>query len=124
VQTLSGYGSSSTVGLDDVANRLHLIAFPRGTSRSAFGENGGLLSRERNHSWKLTISRARGHQIVLDASLSTLRNELTPCQVRVDGRRIRRNAWSAGDGMLHVRFRSAGMVTHLAVLDRAVCRRR
>jgi hypothetical protein len=124
VQTLSGYGSPSTVGLDDVRNRLHLIAFPRGRTRSAFGEKGGLDSEERNHSWKLTITRAREHRIVLDASLSTLRHRLTPCQVRVDGRRLLRTAWSADEGVLHVRFRSAGEVTHLAVLDRAVCRRR
>jgi alpha-glucosidase len=122
VQTLSGYGSASTVGLDDVRNQLHLIAFPRGKSRSPFGENGGLRSKERRHSWKLTIRRARRHRIVLDASLSTLRHKLTPCQVRVDGRRIRRKAWSARKGALHVRFRSPGKVTHLAVLDRAVCR--
>jgi len=50
VQTLSGYGAASTVGLDDVRNRLHLIAFPRGKSKSPFGENGGLRSRERKHS--------------------------------------------------------------------------
>jgi hypothetical protein len=51
-----------------------------------------------------------------------MHHELTPCQVRVDGRRIRRKAWSAKKGVLHVRFRSAGKVSHLAVLDRAVCR--
>jgi sulfoquinovosidase len=124
VQTLSGYGSASTVGLHDVRNRLHLIAFPRGKSRSPFGENGGLRSRERKHSWKLTIRRAKRHRVVLDASMSTLRHKLRPCQVRVDGRRIRRKAWSARKGVLHVRFTSPGKVTHLAVLDRAVCRRR
>jgi hypothetical protein len=123
VQTLAGYGSASTVGLDDVRNRLHLIAFPRGRSRSAFGENGGLRSKEHRHSWELTIRRAKRHRIVLDASLASLHHKLTPCQVRVDGRRIRRKAWSAKKGVLHVRFRSAAKVSHLAVLDRAVCRR-
>ena len=123
-QTLSGYGSASTVGLDDVRNRLHLVAFPRGKSRSAFGENGGLRSKERRHSWRLTIRRAQKHRIVLDASLGTLRHKLAPCGVRVDGRRLRRRAWSAKKGVLHVRFRSPGKVTHLTVLDRTACRRR
>ena len=123
-QTLSGYGSASTVGLDDVRNRLHLVAFPRGKSRSAFGENGGLRSKERRHSWRLTIRRAQKHRIVLDASLGTLRHKLAPCGVRMDGRRLRRRAWSAKKGVLHVRFRSPGKVTHLTVLDRTACRRR
>ncbi len=124
VHTLSGYGSASTVGLDDVRNRLHLIAFPRGRSRSPFGENGGLRSKERKHSWELTIRRARRHRIVLDASLSTLRHRLRPCEVRVDGRSIGRQAWAAKKGVLRVRFRSPGKVTNLMVLDRALCRRR
>jgi Glycosyl hydrolases family 31 len=124
VQTLSGYGSASTVGLDDARNRLHLIAFPRGDSRSPFGQSGGVRSKEREHAWKLTIRRAKRYRIVLDASLSTLRHTLRPCQVRVDGRPIRRKAWSARKGVLHVRFRSPGKVTHLAVLDRSLCRRR
>lgn len=123
VQTLSGYGSAVTVGLDDLGNRLHLIAFPRGKSRSPFGENGGLRSKELSHSWKLTIRRAKGHRIVLDASLRSLRHKLTPCLVRVDGRRVRRKAWSAKKGVLHVRFRSRGKVTHLGVIDRAICKR-
>jgi hypothetical protein len=123
VQTLSGYGGPSTVGLDDVRNRLHLVAFPRGKSRSAFGENGGLRSRERKHSWKLTIRRAKRHRITLDASLSTLKHKLAPCQVRLDGHRLGRKAWSAKKGVLHVRFRTRGKVSHLAVLGRPACRR-
>jgi alpha-glucosidase (family GH31 glycosyl hydrolase) len=124
VQTLSGYGSAATIGLDDLGNRLHLVAFPRGRSRSAFGENGGLRSKERRHSWRLTLRRAEGHRIVLDASLASLRHKLSPCVLRVDGHRLRRKAWSAQKGVLHVRFRSRGKVTHLAVIDRAVCKRR
>ena len=100
------------------------VAFPRGRSRSAFGENGGLRSKERRHSWRLTIRRAQKHRIVLDASLGTLRHKLAPCEVRMDGRRLRRRAWSAKKGVLHVRFRSPGKVTHLTVLDRTACRRR
>jgi alpha-glucosidase (family GH31 glycosyl hydrolase) len=122
VQTLAGYGAGSTVGLDDVGRNLHLIAFPRGKSRSPFGENGGIRSKEREHSWKLTIRRARGYRITLDASLTTLRHKLRPCAVRLDGRRLRRKVWSRKGGVLRVRFRAKAKVARLAVLDRAACR--
>jgi len=121
-QTLSQYASSSTVGLDDVGRRMHLIAFPRGKSRSAFGENGGLRSKERKHSWKLTIRRAKRFRIDLDASLSTLKHKLHPCEVRLDGKKIRRKAWSVKKKVLHVRFRSPGKVTHLAAVGGRTCR--
>jgi alpha-glucosidase len=123
VQTLTDYGAASTVGLDDVTRRLHLIAFPHGKSRSAFGESGGVRSRERSHSWKLTIRRAKQYRITLDASLTTLRHTLRPCAVRLDGHRLRRRAWSVKKGALTVRFRTRGKVAHLGVLDRARCRR-
>jgi alpha-D-xyloside xylohydrolase len=116
VQTLSGYGSSSTVGLDDVQNRLHLIAFPRGKSASSFGEDGDLRSMERKHSWSLTIRRAPGYEISLEASLTTLHEQLTPCAVRVDGKELDPAAWSTHDGVLRVDFRSRDQVTHLEVL--------
>jgi alpha-glucosidase len=121
-QTLAGYGASSTVGLDDVGRRLHLVAFPRGKSKSPFGENGGLRSKERKRSWKLTIRRAKRYRISLEASLTTLRRKLRPCQVRLNGRKLRRKAWSARQGVLRVRFRTRGKVSHLVVLDRARCR--
>jgi alpha-glucosidase (family GH31 glycosyl hydrolase) len=120
-QTLSGYGTASTVGLDDVSKRLHLVAFPRGKSKSPFGENGGLRSRERKRSWKLTIRRAEGYRITLDASLTTLRHKLTPCAVRLDGHRLRPKVWSAKKRVLRVRFRAKGKVSHLVVLDHARC---
>jgi alpha-D-xyloside xylohydrolase len=121
VQTLAGYGGASTIGLDDVSRRLHLIAFPRGRSRSPFGENGGLRSRERRNSWRLVIRRAMHYRISLDASLTTLRHKLHPCEVRVDGRRLARKAWSSRRGVLHARFRTRGKVSRLVVLDRSVC---
>jgi alpha-glucosidase (family GH31 glycosyl hydrolase) len=121
VQTLSGYGAASTVGLDDVARKLHLIAFPRGKSRSPFGTNGGLRSKEGKHSWKLTIRRAKRYRITLNASLTTLKHKLVPCAVELDGHRLRRKAWSAKKGVLHARFRVKGKVARLAVLDRSAC---
>jgi alpha-glucosidase (family GH31 glycosyl hydrolase) len=123
VQTLAAYGAGPTVGLDDVSRRLHLIAFPRGKSKSPFGENGGLRSKEGKRSWKLTIRRAERYRIDLDASLTSLRHKLTPCAVRLDGHRLGRKAWTAKKGVLRVRFRTRGKVSHLTVLDRSRCTR-
>src|SRR5262249_2977710 len=100
VQTLSDYGASSTVGLDDVSRDPHLIAFPGGKSESPFGEDGRLLSTEGNDSWTLTIKGAEGAEITLDASLTTMLDPLLPCAVKVDGRPLPREAWSAADGVL------------------------
>jgi hypothetical protein len=121
-QTLAGYGSGSTVGLDDGGQSLHLIALPRGKSKSPFGQNGGLRSKERRGAWKLTIRRAKRYRISLEASLTTLKHKLRPCQVRLDGHGLRRKSWTARKGVLRVRFRARGKVSHLQVLDRRRCR--
>jgi hypothetical protein len=123
-ETLASYGAGSTVGLADVARRLHLIAFPRGKSRSPFGENGGIRSKEGEHSWKLTLRRADRYRISLDASLTTLKHRLRPCAVRLEGRGLKRKAWSVKKGVLRVRFKTNGEVSHLAVVDRSRCGRR
>jgi hypothetical protein len=120
-QTLSDYAPGSTVGLDDVGKTLHLIAFPRGKSKSPFGENGGLRSKERKGAWKLTIRRAKRYRISLEASLTTLKHKLRPCAVRLDGHGLRPKAWRAKKGVLRVEFRARGKVSHLAVLDRRRC---
>jgi alpha-glucosidase len=116
-ETLAGYGAASTVGLDDVSRELHLIAFPRGKSESQFGGDGVLLSKEQKHSWKLTIRGADGYRVSLEASLTTLSGELTPCEVRLDGHKLAPEAWSADEGVLRVDFRIRGKVSHLAVVD-------
>jgi len=123
-QTLSSYGAGSTVGLDDVSRRLHLIAFPRGKSKSPFGENGGLRSKEGKGSWKLTLRRAKRYRITLDASLTTLNHKLEPCAVRLNGHELARKAWSVKKRVLRVRFKAKGEVSHLGVIDRSRCGRR
>jgi hypothetical protein len=121
-QTLAGYGAGATVGLDDVSRRLHLIAFPRGVSKSPFGENGGLRSKDRKGSWKLTIRHAERYRITLEASLGTLRHKLRPCAVRLDGHRLGRRAWRVKKGVLRVRFRTGKRAaSHLGVIDRSRC---
>ena len=124
VQTLAGYAASSTVGLDDVKRRLHLIAFPRGKSRSPFGENGGFRSKDRKQAWKLTIRRAKRYRIELDASLTTLKHKLRPCEVRLDGHPLKRKAWSVKKGVLHARFRTRGKVSHLTAVGPRHCTRK
>ena len=121
-QTLASYGAGSTVGLDDVGRSLHLVAFPRGKSKSPFGQNGGLRSKEAKGSWKLTIRRAKRYRISLDASLTSLKHELRPCAVRLDGKTLNRKAWSVKKGVLRVQFR-AKEVSHLGVIDRSRCGR-
>ena len=121
-QTLAGYGAASTVGLDDVGRDLHLIAFPRGTSTSAFGENGSLRSKEGNRFWRLTIRNADRHRISLEASLTTLSRELNPCEVRVDGHKLPDEAWSADGGVLRVSFLADGKASQVVVRDRKHCK--
>jgi alpha-glucosidase (family GH31 glycosyl hydrolase) len=121
-QTLADYGAGSTVGLDDVGRSLHLVAFPRGKSKSPFGQNGGLRSKEAKGSWKLTIRRAKRYRISLDASLTTLKHKLRPCAVRLDGKTLKGKAWSVKKGVLRVQFRAKG-VSHLGVIDRSWCGR-
>jgi alpha-glucosidase len=123
-ETLTGYGATSTVGLDDVGRTLHLIAFPRGKSQSPFGENGSLRSKEQERSWKLTIRGGEGYRISLEASLTTLSRELIPCEVRLDGHKLGREAWSAEEGVLGADFTVSGKVSHLTVIDHPRCRPR
>ena len=123
-ETLAGYGAASTVGLDDVGRTLHLIAFPRGKSQSPFGENGSLLSKEQKRSWKLTIRGGEGYRISLEASLTTLSEELFPCEVRLNGHKLGREAWSAEEGVLRADFTTSGKVSHLTVSDHPRCRPR
>jgi hypothetical protein len=85
--------------------------------------NGGFRSREGKRAWKLTIRRATRYRISLEASLTTLRHKLRPCMVRLNGRELRRKAWSVKEGVLTVRFQTKGEVSHLAVLDRSRCTR-
>ena len=120
-ETLADYGSASTVGLDDVGRSLRLIAFPRGKSSSAFGETGSLQSKEGMRSWKLTIRQADQYRISLEASLTTLSRELTPCEVRLDGHKLPDEAWSVDDGVLKVSFLARGKVSRLVAQDRKQC---
>lgn len=128
VDTLASYGSDASGGedeivrLDEVGKRLHLLAFPHGDSTSPFGESGLLESQEIDDGWELTMSGAKGYEIELEASLSTMAQTLRPCQVLLNGHPLNRRQWTVGGEVLTAQFRANRDVNRLTVLDEQLCR--
>ena len=108
VETLAGYGPKSVVKLSDRADRLRVLAFPRGRSHAAFMKGEALASRERGHGWVLTVRGKRVRRYALQASLATLRRQWRPCTVRLRGRRVARRRWSfdRGTRVFRISFRA------------------
>ncbi len=107
VDTLTAYGTDpSLVHLADRADRLELLAFPHGSSRSALPDGGALVSREGAGSWSLEVRDDVRRHYALQASLGTLTRPFVPCRVSLDGRPLPRTAWSydAGDRSLRASF--------------------
>jgi hypothetical protein len=100
VESLAPYGR----GVTHPDDRRHLLAFPRGRSRSAFGATGRLGSVEGRRSWTLRIRDRRPHRWRIDAALGTLRRPFEPCRVALDGRPLR-----------HWRYDPAGRILRVAV---------
>jgi hypothetical protein len=97
VQTLSPYGGKDVVHLADRSDRLRLLAFPRGRTSAALGDEGDrAVSDEAPGRWTLTIDGSRTRQYRVQAGLGALRHRLVPCRVTVDGRPLPRSAWSYG----------------------------
>ena len=95
--TLAAEGSEpGLVHLRDRRYRLHVLAFPRGRTRSALGTGVRALSLERRGRWTLRLRAAkrRRHSIRLQASTATLERPFRPCRVTLHGRRLPRRAWS------------------------------
>ena len=78
-----------------------LLAFPRGRSTSRMGEHGRLTSVRRRGRWTLLISDRRARRYDITAALGS-----RPCAVTLDGRPLRRSAWSWDDGALQARLRT------------------
>jgi alpha-glucosidase (family GH31 glycosyl hydrolase) len=115
VDTLAGYGDPAPgfVRLRDRADRLVLLALPRGTSTSAmFGEREALRSAERAAGWTLAVRGRRRRTYTLDASLATLDRPFTPCRVTWSGGEI---VWSYDAGTAVLRARFAGRRGRLVV---------
>ena len=108
VDTLAGTTKRGLVDAAERRDRLSLLAFPRGSSRAAFGSRGRLRSAEANGSWVLQVKAPRSTRISLQASMATLRRPLRPCEVTVDGTALRgqRWEWSRRDGTLDLRLRA------------------
>ncbi len=108
VETLAPYADRGHVGLDDRRGRLHVIAFPRGSSTARFGTGGRLRSTETRRGWRLRIDSPGPTRLDLEASLTTLEGPFRPRIVRVDGRRLR-GGWSYDrtDRVLRIRHRVA-----------------
>jgi alpha-glucosidase (family GH31 glycosyl hydrolase) len=89
VDTLADFADKGVVTLDERRRELELLAFPRGKSTARFGEKGRIVSREGESAWKLRVRRSQARRFELQASLTAMRWELEPCELRVDGKRLR-----------------------------------
>ncbi len=97
VDTLADYGAgaSGVVRLADRRDRLHLVAFPRGRSESAFNAGERLVSVEGRRRWRLTVEGTQRRTYRLQASLATLRRRFVPCGVTVGARPLKRGrSWT------------------------------
>ena len=112
VDTLAPFGSGSpgVTGVGERRGHLRLLAFPRGSSRSAFGNGGWVRSNEAARGWALRIAPKRRTHIALEASLATLRSPFRPCAVSLDGVDLPRGRWSFDrrTGVLKARFATGG----------------
>jgi hypothetical protein len=90
VDTLADYGEGTRglVRMRDRANRVELLAFPRGNTLARFGDSDSLRSVETRGRWALKVRGARTRRYVVQASLATLRRPFTPCAVTVAAKRV------------------------------------
>ena len=108
VDTLTSHGSApGLVHLADRANRMQLLAFPRGASRAAIGPGEAVRSSEPAAGWRLAVSGKRARRYALQASLATLRRPFRPCAVEANGRALPRRAWSFDRTTRVLRVRAA-----------------
>jgi alpha-glucosidase (family GH31 glycosyl hydrolase) len=111
-------GGGRLVRLADRADRMTLLAFPRGLSRRKMLEGERLRSRElrgRRGGWELRIDGARRRTYSIQASLAALRDRFHPCAVLAGGRKLPQSRWSYSPRSRVLRVRvSARRVTLLA----------
>ena len=118
VDTLARYGERSLVKLRERDDQLHLIAFPRGRSKSRYYDSGKIVSRESARGWTVEL---RGHPIrrlELEAALGTLRRPFAPCGVSADGAGLAPAAWSFRRNSKTLRVRPPAGTRSIAVLRR------
>ena len=102
VDTLASYGHAApAVSVFRACRPARAARVPaRALLGPAREHGGGLWSREERGRLEADDPHGTTHRWALQASLGTLRRKLAPCEVRVDGRRLRRRAWSAKKGVL------------------------
>ena len=122
VDTLADFGSEGMVSLRERRDELALVAFPRGRSSARFGEGGRLRSREKEEAWKLRVQGGGVRRFELQASLATLRGNLEPCELRVDGERVPGSEWSHDRAAEVLEARFEGRSPKLVATERG-CRR-
>jgi alpha-glucosidase len=118
VDTLAPYGdpAGNLVRLDDRAEALAVLAFPRDTSEARlFAGRERLASAERAGGWELAVKGARPRTYALQASLATLRAPLVPCAVEWRGRPLSAEAWTYDAGTAVLRAQFAGRKGRLVV---------
>jgi hypothetical protein len=107
VDTLAEHGTDpAIVHLSDRADRLHLLAFPRGTTTSRFYESESLTSVEGATEWRLTLAGAREYAVTLEAALGTLAAPFVPCAVDLSDGVLDGWTYDAGTRVLVASFRS------------------
>ena len=113
VDTLAPYGGRSVVRLDERADRLTLLAFPRGRWSGRLGARGRMVARETAGGWTLRLRGAGRRTYTLRASLGSLRLPFIPRRVTLGGRRLPASAWryDSRRRVLTARFQAAGEAT-------------
>jgi hypothetical protein len=111
VWTLAEHGDDpSIVHASDRADRLHVIAFPRGQSEGRFYREGTWRSEEGDDTWLFVVDGDIERMIHLEASLAVLEAPFEPCAVSLDDSPIPTEDWSYDDDsrVLEVRYETAG----------------
>ncbi|WP_232675785.1 TIM-barrel domain-containing protein [Nocardioides sp. R-C-SC26] len=106
VDTLTDFGrAGDVVSARERADRMQLLAFPRGRSVTRFGRGERLTSVEDGAGWRLEIAGRRARTYTAQVSLATLRRPIDVCGVRVDGKPLPPSAWRIENGGQVLDFR-------------------
>ncbi len=106
VHTLAEHGDDpAIVHWSDRADRLRVLAFPRGDSESAFYETEQLQSQEGQGEWRLTLKAARMRTIELEATLASLERPFKPCAAGMSGGELLDWSYEADTQVLSARLR-------------------
>ena len=124
VETLAGYGAGAAVRLQDRADRLRLLAWPRNTISTSLealglttpGQRELLVSKEVPNGWTLDIRGRHTRTYEVEAALGSLRGgAFAPCDVIAGSRAQTPVEWSYedGTGVLTLRLRARRAVVEV-----------